>query len=1470
MDLDKDSDVPQWKKDLIARLRNQNRHTSVADGGEENYGQQQQLSSGPSQPQPQPLAVQQPTPTCTDSSSESSRGGAALEKCNAATSKMVQEKAWIDNLKMVSEKYSNGVHRKDSDSDSSEDLHYGPGIVNKLKNKYLSLALRESNNRTRPSILRKAASLENILDDEVPNGNKSENRLFQGRVNGCSENAKNVPNRYRSATRGLELKRARSVEAISMSHHDENKIENNRQSLHEDMLLISEGNDKPFSKKHDKIVAETGNSDKQKYTNVGRVNRPKRVAPMMNEREKPPADVVKQKKLIFERRPETRTKPPISTGDVAAKVDTYNSIIVKAKASKKPLIKHKPVINDKKPPAPQPRAPKIIANDDKVAKNKPKSLQVNKVPKSALMSPIPDVSRIDFPNQKGDKEKQLSETPDLILTSSPILAPGSPTFKKSTEQFLNEEIRVCSPDGNIFASPKVSPTANDNVDSPGKIIKAAGTAVFNFSNAPVEQSHLPINKNVSTAKTPLEKPLKIDVNGFGHNDAKKVPASPNEVISPTIRKAKLESPKANLTTTEIEKNLINTAKSSSASVSPPKPAASAVPEVSKNVVVPKVKRAQEPTSTTAVFNFTARKDVPDYISNDRMGKSKKSDDDLRKRKTEQQRKRRELAKKNPEKYEKEKEKERQRYHKRKTEGKIKGIEELTPRQQRIKRKTWKECSYQYRQKNKKKKQAIIQFIHETTPPATPEPYHGQPQQEPKSGPSRASMRGRKKVRRDRAKAYRELKKVKNELSKTQRRLNKYKTKYFRLKQDVKKDSPNTKVNKLIKGVSVPLEVKKKLLFNEVLISQISENYKEVKDKSNRQKFREVLLGKDVRKYRCLGQLNFMTYKVKRSRNADKAKGIKKIKLIKGDITSFIEKDEYSRLCPGKKDTITRNGVKKQKRLLNKSLLMIYNEFRQSVNYFISYSTFCKLRPFWVLHPKINRRDTCLCTVCENGELLVRKLKLLSIIEENCLERVCKSVCCNNETKENCLNNRCTFCFEKKLHFNPYQAGDLTFYEKWITKTVEINIKGEIKNVKKTIKEKIHCTKGQMIEVFEIMLPKLLKHIYNRNHQYKEIDKMKVNLKEGEVVVHMDFSENFACKYSAEIQSMHFGGSRQQVSLHTVVVYYKSKGNLKKESICTMSDSLRHNPEAILVHLKAVFKLISEKLPRLSTIHFISDGPSTQYRNCKMFQIIGSLIKSYLPGTLNSIIWNYTERGHGKGAPDGVGGCVKRTADSLIAMGHDIENFTKLVDMVSENMKKIKIVSVPQQEIESLKLNMANIKPFKGTLQVHQVIWMRNKPGLLKIRRLSCYNCPLDSNCPDYHLGDYYLKENLTKEADLHNIYSDSEDQQSEHIDHSPNERVKFGINQFLLAKLPGKKRFKYYVGVVLSIETKDSETDMDIFTVKFLRRKDHTFTFVYPEKEDISEVYMSEIEHCLPFPEIDNRNHYVFHFSFEPYSKDLY
>ncbi|KAL3277376.1 hypothetical protein HHI36_012725 [Cryptolaemus montrouzieri] len=652
-----EADIPPWKKHLIARLRSQNK----CNGNSVTVSTNRQLSLSPPLNEctgRTPKANNQssvgirPSSTCnqlsaTNSASNTGKDGSVISANKFVSpltlrkiksSKMVQERAWTldytscESVNMVSE---NDNYSRTSDSDSSEELHYGPGIVNKLKNKYLSLALRrETYTKQRPSILnlRKATSLENMLDEDVDESVKTDSdqrRMYQS--NGTE---KNSTNRYRNSKRGTQdIKRARSVEAISRFENliSPPPIENLRpKSLHEYILIgeTKEGNDK-YRKPKDSEAVEIENA---LFSNnyVPRLNRPKRITPVMNEREKPPADVVKQAKMIFEKRPEQRTKPPVNTGEVAAKVATYKNIIVQSKPVKKPPIKTKPVStlvadktpkngtaktvlnNKKKGNAPKvtPRIREITKKNDKSSKALPsnevsKDVQVAKethkeqkveesLPKPVqLASPIPDVSLIEFPKSENDAIVRLCETPDLIMTVNPV-AVSTPLSDETATQ-IDARIKVPSPTSKRKTEYYEDAKNSESVTS---------------NHCDLNSERL-INENV-----PFNEPLNLIING---NQSRCSPSPEDAIITqvspiPVLSRRKIVSPPIRPDSSHffdrvIEKNLINVAKSANAVKTDEK----------TDLLVPKKVRRppREPETNSIVFKFTDRKDVPDYVQNDR-------------------------------------------------------------------------------------------------------------------------------------------------------------------------------------------------------------------------------------------------------------------------------------------------------------------------------------------------------------------------------------------------------------------------------------------------------------------------------------------------------------------------------------------------------------------------------------------------------------------------------------------------------------------------------------------------------------------------------------------------------------------------------------------------------------------------------------------------------------------------------------
>lgn len=323
------------------------------------------------------------------------------------------------------------------------------------------------------------------------------------------------------------------------------------------------------------------------------------------------------------------------------------------------------------------------------------------------------------------------------------------------------------------------------------------------------------------------------------------------------------------------------------------------------------------------------------------------------------------------------EKEKQRYQERKKVGKLKNVEELSERERRSVRKQWRKNQ---RNKRKKDKETKI-LLSSNTPPNSPSQDLSH-EQLPKDG---RTSRGRKKIRKDRSKAYREISKLRIKLAQKEKYVARYKKRFYREKvKNRNLDSPRTKTNTLIRGQKVSEEVKRTLNVHHSLVKGIREKYRLAAERKSKEMFVNVLTSKLLRKYR------FKKYAAKafgfsRKRNLDHRgnmetrKGLFKrnrsrIDEIQRSVRSFLQRDDNNRIAPGKKDTITPNKVKRQKRFLNDDLRNLHAKFLSEFpNLKLSYSLFCRFRPFWVLKATEKDRQTCLCIKHENLQYQVDML-----------------------------------------------------------------------------------------------------------------------------------------------------------------------------------------------------------------------------------------------------------------------------------------------------------------------------------------------------------------------------------------------------------------------------------------------------------------------------------------------------------------
>ena len=244
-------------------------------------------------------------------------------------------------------------------------------------------------------------------------------------------------------------------------------------------------------------------------------------------------------------------------------------------------------------------------------------------------------------------------------------------------------------------------------------------------------------------------------------------------------------------------------------------------------------------------------------------------------------------------------------------------------------------------------------------------------------------------------------------------------------------------------------------------------------------------------------------------------------------------------------------------------------------------------------PTESDRHTCLCKLHENQRLMVSKLASLNVIDHSDVRALTESVCCDSSSFT-CMHQQCDECKHSRIKRNDgVNINTDTTWLQWKTIKETRRIKEEDKQVSVTKKVEMAGTIYDLVEQCESMLERYKTHVFNINHQYQFYRSLLLKMQQTECLIHVDFSENYTSKLAQEIQSMHFGASKKQITLHTGVLHIGAGG--KPLTFCSLSDDCDHGPFGIWTHLRPILEDIKKEHPAVNIIHFFSDGPCTQYR-----------------------------------------------------------------------------------------------------------------------------------------------------------------------------------------------------------------------------------------------------------------------------------
>lgn len=475
--------------------------------------------------------------------------------------------------------------------------------------------------------------------------------------------------------------------------------------------------------------------------------------------------------------------------------------------------------------------------------------------------------------------------------------------------------------------------------------------------------------------------------------------------------------------------------------------------------------------------------------------------------------------------------------------------------------------------------------------------------------------------------------------------------------------------------------------------------------------------------------------------------------------------------------MTNGREKIQTKILTDYLENLYQKYRsENPDAELSLATFRRIRPKYTLTTNYLSRNTCLCTRHQNFSF---KLKTQEFQ---------------------------TFATRKILFGKAWilteKLPDVVSFSSWKRVTVQ-----DGKKKMKIVQEEM--AKADFIKLWEKEVNDFSEHVARLRKQFFEIRNLKQTLPEGEVVLHMDFAENYNCKTADEIQSAYWNQS--QVTLHPMVLYYRDTTSLQHKSCVAVSDCLTHASSTVLAILEDFFALDFPELRNIKHVHYWTDSPTSQYRNRYMFETI--MKHKTLFGC--TATWNYFEAGHGKGPCDGVGGTSKRMADEAVNSQRttiqDADDFFKWAQ--SSSTKGIHYFFVPKDKCEKKaeEIKACQLQPVKGTMCLHACTGEINR---LFTSNTSCY-------CNDCIHGKLCKTWNLT----VSNAQGNTEENTINEQD-----ALQYSVDDFVVAMYSEK----WYIGKIIEIDESDNEAEIPL-----MKRK--KIMFQWPNTEDIIWLCLKDI-----------------------------
>lgn len=235
-----------------------------------------------------------------------------------------------------------------------------------------------------------------------------------------------------------------------------------------------------------------------------------------------------------------------------------------------------------------------------------------------------------------------------------------------------------------------------------------------------------------------------------------------------------------------------------------------------------------------------------------------------------------------------------------------------------------------------------------------------------------------------------------------------------------------------------------------------------------------------------------------------------------------------------------------------------------------------------LRASTGTHSVCLCVYHQNAKLLVSALRESSLT----LNDLMASLVCS-PTSAKCMLERCeqcpsSDCLPQLILAACPMINDMETieYKKWVSASLV------------DVRVDVDVFQDQLVTA----ITELTSHHFIAKSQAQYLKERKSSLQQEEIIVLMDFAENFSFVVQDAVQGFHW--DTNQATLHPMVVYHKALeagDSLQCTSYCIISDSMEHSTAAVHLFITKLLEDLRHSL-KCTSVSYFTDGAASQYKN----------------------------------------------------------------------------------------------------------------------------------------------------------------------------------------------------------------------------------------------------------------------------------